>query len=602
MLVYGDPQHRELLSRSLLRLRRCGVGPTQAAGGERLEETRAALIFAGQLEQAVLDDPGASEWDDGCELRAELARLMAHAADRFVASWAELHEPGWREALAAARSHADGWARSLARLESLRDRTLTLKTPEGFAFYALYPEQFVEAALSWMQAHPDARAEATLVVGIRSIGTTLAAVVAAVLAARGWEARSLTVRPHGHPFERRLELERSLLPRARWALVVDEGPGLSGSSMAAVAEALERVGFRAGAISFLPSHAGSPGGAASAAIRARWSQTDRYVVPLEQTRLCRGRLAESLCAMLPDAAGDDLDPSMVEDLSAGAWRRVCYADAHSWPAVCTIFERSKYRIRTRSGMSYLLKFSGLCAAPAGERSLYQEYAAQLQQRAATGHAVAPAVMTQGFVVTPWIEARPRSARFRGTTLCRHIGSYLAAASGPPLCSEEQEAAILRLRSMLHVNAREILGEQAGGQVARRADALLVRLPRQPRAYGDGHLQPHEWLVTPSGVTLKADCIGHDVDHSLIGRQAIQWDLAAAMVEWRLGGSSIRALLDAYHENGGEPFPTAALMFYRLAYLAFRIGQLELCASEASELHERARLRRASLALRAQLAV
>jgi hypothetical protein len=170
-----------------------------------------------------------------------------------------------------------------------------------------------------------------------------------------------------------------------------------------------------------------------------------------------------------------------------------------------------------------------------------------------------------------------------------------------LGAEEQEAAIQRLRHMLRVNSIEILGAQAGAQLARRADGLLAGIPPQPRAYGDGHLQPYEWLVTPSGATFKVDCVGHDVDHTLIGRQAIQWDLAAAIVEWRLDRASARALLDAYHEHGGEPFPTAALLFYRLAYLAFRIAQLELCAAEASELRERARLSRASSALRAQLA-
>ena len=75
----------------------------------------------------------------------------------------------------------------------------------------------------------------TRVIGIRSIGTGLAAIVAAALGAK----RPFTVRPVGHPFSRELRigdgLKEQLLadPHASFA-IVDEGPGLSGSSFAAV--------------------------------------------------------------------------------------------------------------------------------------------------------------------------------------------------------------------------------------------------------------------------------------------------------------------------------------------------------------------------------
>src|SRR5581483_261183 len=66
---------------------------------------------------------------------------------------------------------------------------------------------------------------------------------------------------------------------AHCALVVDEGPGISGSSMAAVAEALVRSGVHD--IAFLPGHGGDPGWAASPEIRRRWRETPRYVTPLD---------------------------------------------------------------------------------------------------------------------------------------------------------------------------------------------------------------------------------------------------------------------------------------------------------------------------------
>src|SRR5207248_4140661 len=123
-------------------------------------------------------------------------------------------------------------------LDEALDTPLTVKIPEGFAFYALYPEQYCLAALHWLADHKTASPRRAAVVGIRSIGTTLSAVVSAALGAAGWEVQRLTVRPTGHPYSRQAEITREELGEAVWGLVVDEGPGQSGSSMAATAAAL----------------------------------------------------------------------------------------------------------------------------------------------------------------------------------------------------------------------------------------------------------------------------------------------------------------------------------------------------------------------------
>jgi hypothetical protein len=124
--------------------------------------------------------------------------------------------------------------------------------PEGYAFYALHPALYAAAAARLPPA--DWR-----VIGIRSIGTGLAAVAASALRA----PPPVTVRPGGHPFSRELRLAPEL--KAEWAAhdgsfaVVDEGPGLSGSSFGAVADALERLGVPRERIAFLPGHGGDLG-------------------------------------------------------------------------------------------------------------------------------------------------------------------------------------------------------------------------------------------------------------------------------------------------------------------------------------------------------
>jgi len=100
---------------------------------------------------------------------------------------------------------------------------ITVSTPEGFAYYSLHPRRYADLAVALPLASPYAA-----VLGIRSIGTTLSAVVAAALRRRGLVAERITVRPAGHPFDRQTEFSSDArrwiaAQRARQAefLVVD---------------------------------------------------------------------------------------------------------------------------------------------------------------------------------------------------------------------------------------------------------------------------------------------------------------------------------------------------------------------------------------------
>jgi hypothetical protein len=133
----------------------------------------------------------------------------------------------------------------LARLDSIcPPAQLQVSVHEGFAYYALHPLKIVDL-LQTLTLPP-----AAAVLGIRSIGVTLSAVLVAALKRRGCAASRITVRPTGHPYDRRLALterQRSWIQRHESGrfLIIDEGPGLSGSSFLAVAEALTEAGVRA---------------------------------------------------------------------------------------------------------------------------------------------------------------------------------------------------------------------------------------------------------------------------------------------------------------------------------------------------------------------
>ena len=571
MIVYGDLHSQEPAGVLLERLRlRADRG---ALGGP--DERRGLLIEAGKLEQAVADALPGDETLRRIEAMTELA------AAAFLG-------------FAAARSVRD----ALARIELAPDRLLRLKEPEGFAFYTLYPEHYARTAELWLKNHADAPSKKAVVVGVRSIGTSLSAVVAQVLSRAGWTVRRLTVRPTGHPYRRRVELPDKALNGARFGLVVDEGPGRSGSSMAATAQALANAGLESSRIAFMPGHGGDPAAPGSEEVRRWWANTRRYVAGPDEP-IFDGR---SLVNALAERSGGPV--VRIEDLSAGAWRMAVYSDARAWPAAFPAFERTKLRVVGADGSSVLWKFEGLTGgAEAG--------ASRMTELAERGWTVAPLASALGFVARPWLSGKPLRRESRDEATLVHLGRYIAAAALPPVPESGRAAALEvssgrspedrlrleRLREMLYWNVRESLGER----LAERARALKgPQSEYSGPGYGDGRLGPEEWLRRPDGKLVKVDCVGHRTDHTVIGAQPVAWDLAGAIVEWELEDQAARTLLEAFSAVGGEPPSASALEFYRLAYAAFRLGQCAMCTGMADP-EETLRLERAARFYRAQLA-
>jgi hypothetical protein len=561
MLVYGDPSRELELYPTLDRIRR-----RAAQRPASLDTLRELLIEAGQLEQAVADSEQEVMKDRDAVLRTAIA-LTDHAARAFVSVWQD----------GSSDNHQSGPEFALDCPRHFPNVRLRAKVPEGFAFYALYPEQYCAAAAQWLDRQ---RADATrevLVVGVRSIGTSLSAVVAATLARGGWGARRTTVRPIGHPFDRQVDLHGTDVAGARHAIVVDEGPGLSGSSMSACAKALIAAGLPRQAISFFPGHERMPGSAASAEIRSRWESTPRYVAALTALRWDGHSLADLLRGSTERLCGRPA--SSVEDLSAGHWRRVVYPDKARWPAVGATFERMKLRVILDDGSSVLWKFAGLCDTG---KACRQDALAE------KGFTLPPLGRAMGFVASPWVEGEHFTRENLDSALLDRIAAYIRAVARPPLESLEGRGAFERLREMVRVNVAEALGESSGRGASAIADGVapLIEASNLP-AYGDGRLAPHEWVRTREGGILKLDCGGHDADHTIVGPQPLLWDVAGTVVEWAISRSDRRALLNAMGLSNDDEL----LTFYELAYAAFRVGFCTLCAQMA-ETEEKGRLTRA----------
>ncbi len=501
MIVYRN--HKQILdtAEALERLRAPHIEPT------------ALLIGLGELESGIVDAL-CPEADVESEITRVLRRATLAAAHVFCGK-------PWR-------------ARVLAELESLATldlpRQIAAGVSEGYAWYGLYPETYLEAARRFFRASRPPRA---FVLGIRNIGASLSAVVAATLEDLGCAVESCTVRPHGHPFDRRLVLAPEFASRLRQRstdhfIIVDEGPGLSGSSLTSVACALSELGIPDGKIAFFPSWEPSGDAFVSESARERWRRHPKYCASFEEAMPQPGAL----------------------DLSAGKWRGLLYTDESRWPAVQPQHERRKYLEGP-----VLLKFAGLgrYGPPRLERA---------RRLADAGFCPRALGLDNGFLRTSFVDGRPLSAPEDITpdlldTMARYLAHLRANFESP------RPAPFDELVEMIRVNT----GYEVPGELrAAVCDAPTIAI--------DGRMLPHEWILTAGGY-LKTDAIDHHDDHFFPGCQDIAWDIAGASIEF---GIDAAPLAEKYAALKGDHGISRRLPFYLRAYAAWRLGYVTLACT------------------------
>lgn len=560
MIVYSRREATVDAGRALARLResvaRWGGGAPSHA------EVSELLIEYGRLESGALDAtlPARDEW-------TPLARTLRDGAVSlgrlFRATWrGESIDPA---AIDAVRNVLDAIG------SHLPSGPVPHTVPEGYAYYALYPETYLAAAERF--ADEVGTAGAT-VVGIRSIGTSLSAVVAAGVEARGARVRSFTVRPRGHPWDRRVALGPSLEAELRaardgWFLVVDEGPGLSGTSFRGAAEALEALGVPDERIVFFPSWDADGAGFVSESARARWPRHRRVVVPFEDVWMRGGRL------------GAGVADGGLRDVAAGEWRRLFWADERCWPAVQPQHERRKYLAKSREGSgALLLKFAGLGASGRAARS-------RAERLAALGFAPPVDGLADGFLVHRWIEGRPLAPSDLSVEWIDRMAEYVASLAREFPSGEAAD--IDGLMEMIRANVGGVLGSDW----AERIDGLDRHrsiVSETEIIAGDGRMMAHEWVAAADGRLLKTDGVDHHDDHFFPGRQDPAWDLAGASVELAMDDAATGTLVDRYRSRTGDRSLDARLPFYRFAYLAYRAAYARMGADGLGAIADGDRLR------------
>jgi hypothetical protein len=561
VLVYGDARSRVPTERLVARLREGRDRLSGAPAAERRSLLSRMLLDAGELTQGLLDaDFKRRGADAQSVLRVLLARLGAEIAAAFVAS---LHP-------APADAQPLGTIDELSRARL--PATVGVTAPEGYAFYALYPELYTRAAaVLRARKQPGLR-----VIGIRSIGASLAPIVAA---SAGGVARTTLVRPVGHPFARALavaeDLARDMLSDASCAFaIVDDGPDASGSSFGAVGDWLERRGVASERVWYLASHDGPLGPRASEKHRARWASARRVVASGDE-------------AFFRSVIGEAEAP--LRDVGGGRWRAFVYAAEAEWPPVNATLERKKLLVgEPDQGRMRLYKFAGL--GRYGDEKL-----ARAEILARAGMVPTPLGLHHGFLATDWLAGTrlpfatpPRTDVVEA--LARYLAELAATFPAPP---GREGASSSKLLAMAKHNASEALGPAYARELDRHAENTGQISRRARHVLTDNRTHAWEWLVLPDGRVLKCDALDHHAGHDLVGAQDIAWDVAGASVELELGEAEVARVVDHIGRRAGARAAPGHLGFFTDAYLAFQMGAFTLAQEQTQDAAELVRLREAA---------
>ena len=534
MIVYGHrsvtlnlPQILAVLSR------RAGD-----AAAPRSRDTIVDLFVDFGEAYAAVADGVMPRVDDVCPALEPWSAVMALLGDAVCARHADDDDACGRS-LRAAAVGLDALAPLAAQLAHV-----AAGVHEGFAYFALFPEQYVRAAEEFVRT---LKPSAVTLLGLRGIGAPLAFLVASAAARAGIEVSVFSARPRGHPFARRLDLSAALLRRiasgaAGYAAVVDEGPGLSGSSFAAGVDAFLSAGFAQHRIVLFPSWRPRPAALKSGRARAVFETTRQFVTDFQH--------------VFRD--GDTVD------YSGGLWRAAVYGRDHaSWPAVNPQHERRKYRSPDGRIIS---RFAGF--GRHGE-ALHR----RAETLAATGFVAPPHGVDSGFLAETWLDGTPLDSNAGSlSAFLETVAAYIAFvgrtfATGRAAPTED-------LVEMIRVNS-----EEAGIPVEfirDRLDRVNLSVPGAEVAV-DGRMLPHEWIQIGDRF-VKTDALDHHADDFLPGCRDIAWDLAGTIVEFNLRASAAAVLVERYWRRSGDDSIRYRLRFYITAYAAYRLGYAAFAAA------------------------
>jgi hypothetical protein len=307
-------------------------------------------------------------------------------------------------------------------------------------------------------------------------------------------------------------------------LIVDEGPGFSGSTLLSVARASEKAGVPRDRITLLCSR------------------------PLDDRLDHRSGGELKNYRRFVSGYGKRIPAEADRQVGAGLWRQMLYPDRSDWPACWTDLERIKH---ISVDETTLFKFEGL-----GRFGALARHQAQLLADAG----LSPLLLgfEDGFVRYRFERGRPLNRQDLTANVLTQMAEYCAFRARNLAASFATPDSVM---NMMQVNLQVEFGR----------DNPFSDLPIAFPVYPDCRMMPHEWILTNDGRVVKTDAVGHGEGHQVPGPADIAWDLAGAIVEWDLQHSEKDFFLSQYQRASGDEASARAnayvppYLVYRMAY-------------------------------------
>jgi hypothetical protein len=137
---------------------------------------------------------------------------------------------------------------------------------------------------------------------------------------------------------------------------------------------------------------------------------------------------------------------------------------------------------------------------------------------------------------------------------------------------------MELEQMAQINLERALGI-----------CCQVTLPVERPVIADARMMPHEWMRLGDGRLQKFDAADHGDNHFFPGPTDIAWDLAGAIVEWKLNSEAADLLVSEYSRVTNDAVK-GRLPNYLIAYLCFKMAFAQSAANSVFDPADNSRLR------------
>jgi hydroxymethylpyrimidine pyrophosphatase-like HAD family hydrolase/hypoxanthine phosphoribosyltransferase len=406
----------------------------------------------------------------------------------------------------------------------------------------------------------------TVVVGLRTAGAYFAPLISAYLKRNGWSHVSwFSIRP-----KKGLSAREQKLLKPRWTrrrrygriIVVDDYPA-TGKTFRLTRKILGECGVRPNQITVIaPTHAAQPNWIELSGIKDPISIVTVQPWELRKAALMLPVAIESLCA---------------EYYRSEGWTGVrAFEDEQTDALNIRLAEHSKdgHHVRDKrvvkielSADGYDPVFKTILLKSAGWGWLaYHAYIAGTRLEGF----VPPLIgLRNGIMITEWIdEASIITESVPSIETARTVGSYVAARTRTLRLSSHNQSKGVTYSAVGVDEIANLLRAGYGPYVSRLKKPVLrkhlYRFMGTAPTMLDGQMKADEWLRLPAAI-YKADFEHHNFGGAELDLVDPAYDLAAAMLEFRLPGVLERELLRTYVQESGDSVSAERLLIFKILY-------------------------------------